>query len=165
MGLEAIRFDTIRPGDPLDCPGVVGGTGIRTLDGVLPVEFLTPGDRVICRSGARRLVAVTISEAQEVDLVRIRASTLGHDRPDQDLLVSPAQPVLIRDWRAMALYGQKIAAIPARRLVDGEFILAEAQGKTCLFTLHFAEDEVVYAEGLELACPAPATASLTAVSA
>ena len=79
---------------------------------------------------------------------------MGHDRPEQDVLVAPDQQILIRDWRARALYGADIAAIPASRLVDGEFIVTEIRTNVCLFSLHFAEDEVVYAEGLELACPA-----------
>ena len=79
---------------------------------------------------------------------------MGHDRPDQDLLLSPGQPVLIRDWRAKALYGVEVAAIPVARLADGEFICVEAFRNARLFTLRFDEDEVIYAEGLELACPA-----------
>ncbi len=54
--------------------------------------------------------------------------------------------------------------IPAARLVDGEFVLAETRSDVCLFALHFEEDEVIYAEGLALACPVqmPVAASLSA---
>lgn len=127
---------------------------VRTLDGLIPVEFLTPGDRIVTRAGARRLTSVSVVARKQVDLVRIKASTMGHDRPDQDLLLSPGQPVLIRDWRAMALYGVPVAAIPAARLVDREFVCLETHRNARLFTLRFDEDEVIYAEGLELACPA-----------
>lgn len=134
--------------------GLLSGTLVRSMDGLLPVEFLAPGDRIICRQGARRLEKVSASLHDRISLVRISASTMGHDRPEQDVLLAPDQQVLIRDWRAKALYGLDIAAIPAARLVDGEFIVAEIRKNVCLFTLHFAEDEVIYAEGLELACPA-----------
>lgn len=145
----------IRPGALASGPGgIVVGTLVRTLDGLLPVEFLAAGDRIVCRQGARRLLEVTSRHLDCGQLVRIRASSLGHDRPDQDLLIAPDQPILIRDWRAKALYAQPVAAIPAARLVDGEFILTETRFDTRLFTLRFAEDEVIYAEGLELACPA-----------
>jgi hypothetical protein len=87
-------------------------------------------------------------------LIRIRASTMGHDRPDQDIWLAPGQPVVIRDWRARALYGQPVAAVPAARLADGEFIMAETLSDCRLFSLRFDGDEVIYAEGLELACPA-----------
>ncbi|MFN3992808.1 MAG: Hint domain-containing protein [Tabrizicola flagellatus] len=133
---------------------MLAGTMVRTLDGLIPVDFLTPGDRVVTRAGARRLTSVSVVARKQVDLVRIKASTMGHDRPDQDLLLSPGQPVLIRDWRARALYGQPVAAIPAVRLADGEFVCLETHRNVRLFTLRFDEDEVIYAEGLELACPA-----------
>jgi hypothetical protein len=141
--------------------GMLAGTRIRTLEGTLPVEYLEPGDRIVTRSGARRLVGVSVIVLADADLIRIRASTLGHDRPDQDLLVLPAQPIVIRDWRAQALFGAAVAAIPAARLVDGEFIRREAQQDVRLYALQFDEDEVVFAEGLEVACPAqlPATVS------
>jgi hypothetical protein len=134
--------------------GMLAGTMVRTLDGLIPIEFLTPGDRIVTRAGARRLTSVSVVVRKQVDLVRVRASTMGHDRPDQDLLLSPGQPVLIRDWRAKALYGVPVAAIPASRLADGEFICIETHRNARLFTLRFDDDEVIYAEGLELACPA-----------
>ncbi len=59
----------------------------------------------------------------------------------------------MRDWRARALYGADVAAIPAARLVDGEF-----QFEARLLTLRFADPEVIWAEGLELACMDMATA-------
>jgi Hint domain len=134
--------------------GMLAGTMVRTLDGVLPVDYLTPGDRIVTRAGARRVTSISVVARKQVDLVRLRASTMGHDRPDQDLLLSPGQPVIIRDWRAQVLYGAPVAAIPAARLADGEFICLETHHNVRLFTLRFDEDEVIYAEGLELACPA-----------
>lgn len=134
--------------------GMLAGTMVRTLDGVLPVDYLAPGDRIVTRSGARRLVSVSVVLRKQVHLVRIRASSMGHDRPDQDLLLSPGQAVVIRDWRAQALYGVTAAAIPASRLADGEFICVEVHRNARLYTLRFEDEEVIYAEGLELACPA-----------
>lgn len=135
-------------------PGMLAGTMVRTLDGVLPVDYLTPGDRIVTRNGARRLTSISVQARKRIDLVRIRASTLGHDRPEQDLLVAPGQSLLIRDWRAKALFGVPAAAIPAARLADGEFVCLETHAHVRLFTLRFDDDEVIYAEGLELACPA-----------
>lgn len=138
----------------LPAPGMLAGTMVRTLEGVLPVEYLTPGDRIITRAGMRRLASISVLSRKMVDLVRIRASTMGHDRPDQDLLLSPGQRVVIRDWRAQALYGVPAAAIPAARLADGEFVCLETHRQVRLFALRFDDEEVIYAEGLELACPA-----------
>jgi hypothetical protein len=140
--------------------GLFAGTQIRTLDGLLPVEFLEPGDRIVTRAGSRRLVAVSVMQRRIASVVRIRATTLGHDRPEQDLLLAPGQPVMIRDWRARVLYGADMAAIPASRLADGEFVVTEVLRDVRLYTLRFDEEEVIYAEGLEIACPAIAADAL-----
>ena len=134
--------------------GLLAGTQVRTMDGLIPVEYLEPGDRIVTRDGARRLVAVSVLERRMAAVVRIRATTLGHDRPERDLMLAPGQPVVIRDWRARALYGVAAAAIPASRLADGEFIVTEVQRQVRLFTLCFASEEVIYADGLEITCPA-----------
>jgi len=167
QGMRGLGMDiTSRGADQIDerigteLTGVVAGTRIRTLDGVLPVEFLQPGDRIVTRSGARRLEAVSILRRRVMDLVRIRASVLDRDHPEEDLLLAPNQRVIIRDWRARVLHRRSAAAIPAAQLEDGEFVLRETHGQVRLFTLRFAEDEVIWAEGLELACPAMAHEAL-----
>jgi hypothetical protein len=140
--------------DMLLMTGMAAGTRIRTLDGVLPVEFLEPGDRIVTRSGARRLVAVSVRRCRVAQVVRLSASTLGHDRPEADLLLGPGQPVIVRDWRARMLYGSEVAAVPSARLTDGEDVLRETRRQVLLYTLRFAEDEVIWAEGVEIACAA-----------
>ncbi|WP_169052345.1 Hint domain-containing protein [Tabrizicola sp. YIM 78059] len=134
--------------------GVLEGTRIATMDGLLPVEYLQPGDRIVTRTGGRKLLAISVLRRRAMELVRVRGSVLGHGRPEEDLLLAPGQCLLIRDWRARALYGRDFAAIPAARLEDGEFVLREFHGQVRLYTLRFEEDAVIYAEGLELACPA-----------
>lgn len=133
---------------------VACGTPVLTLDGALPVEFLTIGDRVLTRAGVRRLHGIEITVVQNARVMRIAQDTLGIDRPEADLIVTPDQPILIRDWRAKALYGSETALVPASRLADGEYIRSEVLAEVRLYTLHFAEDAVIYAGGLELACPA-----------
>ena len=134
------------------------GTQVMTLDGDLPVEFIAPGDRVITRNGMRKVVAVEVTLVENARVVCISCDSLGVGRPAEDLVVSPNQPVLIRDWRAMALYGKAEAMIPAARLCDGEFIRGEILAEARFVTLRFVGPEVIYAGGMELAC-APATVS------
>ena len=136
--------------------GIIAGTGVMTLEGEMPVQFLAVGDRVVTRSGARELLGIRVTVLRDAPMVRISASALGHDRPEEDIFVAPTQPVLVRDWRAKALYGKETAMVEAQRLADGEYIRKESVAEVRLFTLIFARDEVVYAGGLELAC-APAT--------
>ena len=132
--------------------GMAMGTQVMTLDGALPVEYLTPGDRILTRAGARVLRAIEMTRIQNARVVRISESTLGADVPVEAILVTQDQPILIRDWRAKAMYGAAMAMIPARRLVDGEYIRAEVVADLRLFSLHFEAAEVIYAGGLELFC-------------
>ncbi len=140
--------------------GLLAGTSILTLDGELPVEHLTPDDRIITRDAG----AATLRDVQALRLcgqaVRISGGTLGDMRPDRDLIVPAAQPLLVRDWRAKALTGRHAALIPARELVDGEFIRLLPAAEMTLYQLVMDAPHVIYADGMELAVPswAPAAA-------
>lgn len=133
---------------------ILAGTPVLTLDGELPVEFLQPGDRVLTRAGMRRLKQVEVCVVTNARVVNISQGTLGVDRPASDVTVSAAQEVLIRDWRAMAMFGTSTAMIPAARLADGEYIRTHTLSEARFFTLAFDEDAVIYAGGLELSCTA-----------
>ena len=49
------------------------GTMIYTLDGALPVEYLSPGDRIVTRAGAKKLRGVLTSRS---------GFQLSFDRPE-----------------------------------------------------------------------------------
>ena len=136
---------------------MVSGTSVLTLDGELPVDYLQPGDRVLTRAGMRRLKQVAVSVVQNARVVCIAHGTLGVDRPAEDVTVSAAQEILVRDWRAKAMFGTAVAMIPAAKLADGEYIRAVTLAEARFFTLSFDEDAVIYAGGLELSCPALVT--------
>lgn len=130
--------------------GVAADTPVMTLRGPVPVQHLAPGDRLVTRSGARVLRAVTCRQAM-VALVRCPAGALGHDRPEDAVLLAPGQGVLIRDWRAMALFGRPQAVVPAARLADGVTVHCLPATPLRLFRLHLDGPQVVQAGGLELA--------------
>ena len=132
--------------------GLAIGTPVLSLDGMMPVEYLHPGDRVITRSGARKLMAIEMTLVQNARVISISAGVLGVDRPAEDMIVTPNQPILIRDWRAKAMTGADVALIAAIHLVDGAYIRAEVMTELRLYTLRFEEDVVIYAGDLELAC-------------
>lgn len=134
------------------------GTAVLSLDGALPVDHLYPGDRLVTRHGARALVAVDrVPIPAGSPVVTLTRNALG-GRPERDMRVPAAQRILIRDWRAKALYGQAQACVPAGQLVDGEFVrLAPLEAEVTGFALRFGRPEVLYAEGLELASADPLT--------
>lgn len=128
--------------------GIALGTPVLTLQGALPVEHLTPGDRIITRNGARRLVAIT--PLPPAGVVRLSASTLGVEQPQEDIIVGADTPVKVTDWRARAFGGTDHAMVEARWLCDGEFIRREPAGAHRLFRLEFDQPEVIYAGGIEI---------------
>ena len=132
--------------------GLGAGTLVLTLDGELPVEHLAAGDRVITRGGARTLKRVSSHRVRNAWI--IAPHTLGTDRPEGRIAVGPAQQVLVRDWRARALYGTDSATIPVARLADGEYIAASDE-PVRLWRLEFEREEVIYAGGIEVTIPAP----------
>ena len=134
--------------------GVAAGTRIMTLDGPLPIEFLQPGDRIVNRQGVRVLRGVNVNLREKARAVTIRASALGHDRPEADVTIAADHELLLRDWRAKALYGAAQAAVPAAKLVDGEFISVHTVDELRTYDLVFDTPQIVYAEGTEVAMTA-----------
>lgn len=135
--------------EPLNA--VCAGTLVLTLDGELPVEHLTPGDRIITRtSGTARLFRLRHRRLM-VEAVSIAHGTLGNARPDRDVVLPARQEILVRDWRASALFGASQALVPACRLIDGTYIRSLGRQKLDLFELHFETPQILYADGLELA--------------
>ncbi|WP_166486083.1 Hint domain-containing protein [Jannaschia sp. CCS1] len=130
--------------------GLDPGTTVLTMDGAIPVEFLSTGDRLITRRGVRKIKAILRHHVPEgTPRVVISADALG-GKPATDITLMPGQRVLIRDWRAQALWGKDIAAPQAARLVDGEFIRTETTGAQVMLSLYFGAPEIIYADGLEL---------------
>ncbi|SPJ22357.1 Hint domain-containing protein [Palleronia abyssalis] len=129
--------------------GLTAGVRIMTLEGPVGIEDLQTGDRIVTRQGLRVLRAVRVQEREAAKLVTINASVLGHDRPEAPITVAADQPILLRDWRAKALYGQKTAMVAAHRLVDGDYITATTVSDLRTFVLVFDTPQIIYAEGTE----------------
>ncbi len=130
---------------------VACGTTVLTAAGAVPVERLQPGDIVITRRGDRPLKSLLVHTlpAGEPRIV-ITAGILG-GRPARDVTLIPQQKILLRDCRAMLIWGKDVAAPPVERIVDGTFIRREVGGPLIMVSLFFGQPELIYAEGLELA--------------
>lgn len=134
------------------------GTPVLTLDGQLPVEFLTPGDSVITRHAGTARLAALRPFRRRVAAVGIAAGSLGTQKPEQAVTLCAAQEILVRDWRAAALFGASQALVPVARMIDGTFIRPLGLKELILFELVFDTPQIVYADGLELAANALVTA-------
>ncbi|WP_425044219.1 Hint domain-containing protein [Primorskyibacter sp. S87] len=133
--------------------GLSWDTILLTAEGEQPVQMISPGDRIITRdSGFVRLTGMRSIRVM-TRAIYFTAGSLGDTRPDCDLILPAGQQVLIRDWRARALFGQSEALVRADALPDKEFVRDLGEMEMELFQPEFEAPHVIYAGGLELGCP------------
>lgn len=130
--------------------GICAGTTIMTLDGEIPVEHLSVGDRIITRDSGMSVIRSINTRDVKLQPIRIKAGSLGHTRPDRDMIVAPGTRIHIRDWRAEALFGAAAATVEASRLVDGEFLAQLPSRDVKVFDLMFDREHILYADGVEI---------------
>lgn len=140
-----------------DTAAIVAGSAVLTLSGVMPVEYLQPGDRIVTRGGAARLKALVATRYSGPAYV-VQGGSIGHMLPGEDSILTPKTRILVRDWRAQALFGQDVALASVEALCDGEYVREIVATDLPMFTLVFDTDHVVYAAGMELAAFADTTA-------
>jgi Hint domain-containing protein len=142
--------------------GLVSGTLLLTADGEIPVEYLSPGDRIITRNAGLVQLCAVQSERVTQEAIKIAAGSLGDTKPTHHVMMPAAQMILVRDWRARALRGAAQAVMPAGCLIDDEFITSLGWREMTLVRLGFDAPYVVYADGLELSVPAMVAAAYAA---
>ncbi len=141
--------------------GIVAGTLIATENGWRPVEQLAPGDKVQTFDNGMQIIsdisAETLWDEGTVSLndplpVVMPAGALGNSQP---IILLPHQGVLLESENACDAMGDPLAVVPSRVLVGINGIdTAPPRCDLVVYTLTFACDEVVYADGgLLLHCP------------
>ncbi|MDP5215905.1 Hint domain-containing protein [Ruegeria sp. 2205SS24-7] len=131
--------------------GFLSGTVVMAQRGECPVEDLAKGDKIITRDRGFVLVRGVKRTTCRCRAISFAAGSLGDTRPDQDLVLPAGQKVLIRDWRAQALFNADRAMVRADALLDGEFIRDLGIREMVLYQIAFDAPHVLYAGGLELA--------------
>lgn len=156
-------------------PCFTPGTLIETETGLVPVEDLRAGDRVLTRdAGPQPLVwvgSVTLSAQDlrrhpEFQPVRIRAHAFGPGYPARDLLVSPQHRILLRGWQAELYYGTPEVLAAAIHLIDGKRVIRDP-ARDGIRYLHIMCDahQIIRAEQLETETFLPGEAALAGVPA
>jgi len=130
--------------------GLLGGTTLLTLQGEIPVDCVSIGDKVITRDSGIARVTHLQRSTRMVHTIAVAAGSLGHTRPECDAMLAGDQMCLIRDWRAQAMFGADRALVAARTLVDGEFIRDLGLREQTLFQIFCEGPHILYAQGLEV---------------
>ncbi|WP_298257052.1 Hint domain-containing protein [uncultured Litoreibacter sp.] len=124
------------------------GTRIETENGLVEVQYLQPGDRIMTRDAG--LQELTWTGARRVDAIGslapivISKGALGNSR---DLIVSPQHRMLIEGWQAELWFGESEVFVKAKDLVNGDTIYSREGGKVNYHHILFDQHQVVFAEG------------------
>ena len=144
-----------------DVTGLVAGAEVLTIEGLMPVEFLEPGDRIVTRGGVRRLAELQRGSYSGRACV-VMGGSLGHMLPGRDTMLTPRTRVLVRDWRAQVMFNCEIALVAVEALVDELFVKEVTVRDMPLFTLVFEAPQVIYAGGMELSAGDPVSVAANA---
>ncbi|MDB6453545.1 Hint domain-containing protein [Falsirhodobacter sp. 20TX0035] len=136
---------------PIDLPPLPAcisrGTLIDTYHGPLPVEDLVVDDQVMTRDeGFRpvRWIGCFRAEARgRLSPVRIAPGALGNNR---SLIVSQHQLLLLNDWRAELLFGEREVLAPARALVNEDTIWIQEGGIIDYYAILMDRHQILYVE-------------------
>ena len=111
---------------------------------------LQAGDKIITRDSGMAVLRDIREATSMMQPIRVKAGSLGHTRPDRDMMVTPNTRIHIRDWRAEALFGTPTAMVAAHKLVDGEYLAPQPVAEADVFELVFDRPHIVYADGMEM---------------
>lgn len=115
-----------RPGDlPLSGfrSGIGAGTPVMTTNGLIPAGYLAPGDRIVTfDAGALRLERLGFCDIPARAALLVRPTMLDPADTSPDMVIAARQLLLIRGWRAWAMFGKRMAVVEAARMIDGAYV-------------------------------------------
>lgn len=134
----------------LVCTSFARGTSIALADGrQVPIETLSPGDRVLTRDhGAQpvRWIGQATLRARGANApVVVTAGTLGNSG---DLVVGQHHRMFLYQRGTARVTETAELLVQAKHLVDGERVLLRPGGYVDYFSLVFDQHEIIYAEGI-----------------
>lgn len=132
------------------------GTLIDTDKGLVKVEDLAPGDKVLTRDngyqplswiGRRDLSAEEMRRCSAAAPIRIAAGALGHNVPNRDIAVSPRHRMLVQGARAELMFGEAEVLIAAQDLLGLPGVSQDAPKATSYFHVMCDSHQIIRAEG------------------
>lgn len=153
-GSESAGLLTDRPDIDFIC--FAAGTRIRTPQGEVAVETLTPGALVMTVDHGAQPVRwvgraeIDLSQSPHLRPVRIARGALGGGLPESDLTVSPQHRVLVRSRIAQRMFGATEVLVAAKQLLalDGIALASDLDRVTYVHFL-FDSHQVVWSNGAQ----------------
>lgn len=134
------------------------GTGIKTIQGIVTVENLEVGMRVLTMDtgfqairwiGSRHLTGAELDANPNLRPIRIAAGALGPNAPENDLVVSPQHRILVRSVVADRIFGSNEVLVPAKLLLDYPGVSIDFLCESVTYWHFLCDDhQIVYAEGM-----------------
>ncbi|WP_158243167.1 Hint domain-containing protein [Acidimangrovimonas sediminis] len=135
-------------------PCIAAGTSVMTSEGMVPVDWLRPGDRLLTRDrGFQPLLWVGRLDPDEAGggtgrAILIAAGALGAEMPTAPLRVSPHHRVLVSDTQLQLCFGHDAMFCAADFLTHLPGIAAETEGPAPVYyRLLLPRHEAILAEG------------------
>ncbi|KAB7610412.1 hypothetical protein F9L33_14010 [Amylibacter sp. SFDW26] len=127
----------------------VKGTRIRAQNGRdVAIEALVHGDLVKTMDHGMQPIKWmghrTVSGQGDFAPIVFQKGAIGNS---DTLRVSPQHRILLRDWRAELLFGEKEVLVAAKHLVNGDTIYAQACESVTYYHMMFDQHEIVLSEG------------------
>ncbi|MEZ5755777.1 MAG: Hint domain-containing protein [Paracoccaceae bacterium] len=134
-------------------------TRIATPEGPKLIQTLRPGDRILTKddgpqevlwTGHRRMSGARLYAMPHLRPIRFRAGAFGNDRPEPDLLVSPAHRMLVKGAAAQALFGTSEVLVRAEDLLnDASIMVDHALREVTYVHILLERHNIVFANGVE----------------
>lgn len=130
--------------------GFIAGTRLLCSDGLIPVEFVEIGERVITRDAGTVRVTEINRKIVETHFIKFQPQALDETSPIAELMLPHDQMMLVRNWRAREIFGADRALVEAKTLVDDLFVEMTEKRKEVLFQISFSSPHILYLEGTEV---------------
>lgn len=150
------------------------GTRLATPEGARAIETLRQGDYVQTKDagaqeiqwiGQRRMTGARLFAMPHLRPIRFRAGALGIERPDQELVVSPAHRMLVRGAVARALFNTDEVLVRAQDLLNERTVVIDSQLREVTYVhLLLSNHQIVWANGVETESFHPANTALSTLS-
>lgn len=128
-------------------------TKIATISGERAVQDLREGDKVITRDNGLQEIAwighktIDLKRAPALRPILIKAGSLGHNQPEQDIMVSPNHRMLVANDVTSLLFDERETLVAAKHLVGKAGVEIAAPKSVSYFHILFENHEVVLGNG------------------